>query len=277
MPDHSVPSISAIILTLNEEATIAAAIRSLSWCHEVFVVDSNSTDSTREIATQLGAEVAVHSQAGTFLISNQRNWAMANLPIKSKWVLFLDADEESTPSFQSAVIQALEQSTNYTSFYTAPAFMYYGKWLKRISGYPNWHPRIVLAGSTNCFTGGVWEDFDQPHQAGRIAEPYIHRTNAKGLADWVEKHVRYAAWEGEGIRKQGLGTAVSTRRSLLRRIRYSLGPARKYAAILYLAIIRGGVLDGPQGRSYLRRMFIYELLIDESLKEIATKESKGDL
>jgi glycosyltransferase involved in cell wall biosynthesis len=277
MPNPEPPSISAVVLTLNEAETVAAAIKSLSWCDEVFVVDSDSQDKTREISSSLGATVAVHKQDGVFLISEQRNWAIANLPIKSDWVLFLDADEESTPSFQAAVNQALKEPESYTAFYAAPAFIYYGKWLKRISGYPNWHPRIVLVESTTRFTGGVWEDFSHPAQAGQISKPYIHRTNAKGLSDWVEKHVRYAAWEGQGIRKQRSGEAASLRRAALRRIRYSLGPFRKYIAILYLAIIRGGVLDGRQGLSYLRRMFIYELLIDESLKEQMAKELKGDL
>lgn len=277
MAKNKHPSISAVILTLNEQETVAAAIRSLSWCDEVFVVDSQSQDKTREVAEDLGAVVVVHKPRGAFLISEQRNWAIANLPIASEWVLFLDADEESTLSFQSAVTRATLEPDNASAFYAAPAFFYYGKWLKRISGYPNWHPRIVRVGSEARFAGGVWEDFSNPELAGHIDEPYIHRTNAKGLSDWVEKHVRYADWEAQRIFRLGSGEVPAQRRAMLRQIRYSLGPFRKYLAILYLAIVRGGLLDGRQGVSYLRRMFIYELLIDESLKEHKTKALKGAL
>lgn len=277
MANLTPPTVSGIVLTLNEAETIANAIKSLSWCNEVFVVDSGSQDNTRQIAEELGAKVVVHKQDGTFLITEQRNWAIENLKILSDWVVFLDADEESTPAFRTAVMQALETPSDYTGFYTAPAFYYYGKWLKRISGFPNWHPRVVSVRSTTRFVGGVWEDFNEPEKAGHIAVPYLHRTNAKGLTDWVEKHIRYAAWEGERIRKQGSGKDRTSRRLLLRRIRYSLGPFRKYFAIIYLAIVRGGFLDGRQGVSYLRRMFIYELLIDESLKEQSVKDMKGEL
>jgi glycosyltransferase involved in cell wall biosynthesis len=277
MPHPNKPRIGAVILTLNEAETIATAVKSLSWCNEVFVLDSGSQDNTCEIAESLGARVAVHRQDGPFLITEQRNWAIGNLPVQSDWILFLDADEESTPAFQSAVEKALGTCQDQTAFYTAPAFYYYGHWLKRISGYPNWHPRIVLVESTTRFTGGVWEDFNRPEQAGRVEEPYIHRTNAKGLADWVEKHMRYAAWESEGILRQRSGENLTARRKLLRRVRYSLGPMRKYVAIMYLAVIRGGLLDGRPGLSYLRRMFIYELLIDESLKEQSAKQRKGEL
>ncbi|MGH9880638.1 MAG: glycosyltransferase, partial [Pyrinomonadaceae bacterium] len=49
--------ISAAIITLNEEANIQAACESVSWADEIVVVDSQSTDRTREIAGQCGARV----------------------------------------------------------------------------------------------------------------------------------------------------------------------------------------------------------------------------
>ena len=49
--------ISATIVTLNEERNIARAIESLRCADEVLVVDSGSTDRTREIAARLGARV----------------------------------------------------------------------------------------------------------------------------------------------------------------------------------------------------------------------------
>lgn len=272
------PTISAIILTLNEANTIGESIESLSWCDQIFVVDSASTDATREIAENLGAHVVVHKQSGRFLISDQRNWAIENLPISSEWVLFLDADEESTSEFRSSVLATLSDAKDATAFFAAPALMYYGTWLRRISGYPNWHPRIVKGNSATRFAGGVWETFEQSGSVGRISTPYIHRTNVKGLKDWLEKHIRYADWEAKQIvEKRSELKALPMRRNFLRKVRYSLGPIRKYVAIFYLGILRGGLLDGKQGRSYLKRMFIYELLIDEFIKEQAARREGGEL
>lgn len=254
--------LSAVILTLNEEKTVGKAIKSLAWCEEVFIVDSGSSDKTTAIAESLGAKVYVNIPKGDFLITEQRNWALRSLPFLGKWVLFLDADEESTEAFRIEVSKAIT-SDRCDAFYAAPAFMYYGRWLKRISGYPNWHPRIVKIGSCITFTGGVWEDFSTKELAGKINAPYIHETNAKGLEDWLEKHVRYAKWESSKILETDLQERTTGRRKILRNIRYRLGGLRKYISIIYLAIGRRGLLDGREGRSYLRRMFIYELLIDE--------------
>jgi glycosyltransferase involved in cell wall biosynthesis len=270
--------VSAVILTLNEQVTIPSAIASLQWCDEIFVVDSGSQDKTRNIAEQLGATVVQHIQKGPFLISEQRNWAIANLPVRNEWLLFMDADEESTADFQTAVTTALNTFPDRPAFYAAPAFMYYNSWLKNLSGFPNWHPRIVRRSSNVRFTGGVWEDFDSPELAGKISVPYVHRTNAKGLEDWVGKHVRYAHWEASRINGgRDARDASKERRAVGRRIRYALGPLRKYASILYLALVRGGLFDGRESMSYLRRMFIYELLIDEFMVEEKKKQSGGQL
>jgi len=81
--------VSVLILTRNEEANIAACLRSLGWAEEISVVDSLSTDRTIEIAKSLGARVYPHSFEG---YAKQRNWALANLPLSYGWVLMLDAD-----------------------------------------------------------------------------------------------------------------------------------------------------------------------------------------
>ena len=53
---------SVTIITLNEEANLADAIRSVTtWADDVLVVDSGSTDRTVEIARQLGARVLVNA------------------------------------------------------------------------------------------------------------------------------------------------------------------------------------------------------------------------
>jgi len=49
--------VSAVILTYNEEDHISSALDSVSWCDEIFLVDSQSTDATREIAREFGAKI----------------------------------------------------------------------------------------------------------------------------------------------------------------------------------------------------------------------------
>lgn len=261
--------IAVVILTLNECATIDKAILSVQWSGDVFVVDSGSTDGTVETAARLGAHVLENRQDGPFLITEQRNWAVKNIPTESPWILFLDADELATEEFVESLVDEINSSSTLDGLYAAPAFIYHDVWLRRCSGFPNWHPRVVRRGSGLWFVGGVWEEFTQGHELSRVPKPYIHHPNAKGLSDWLEKHDRYARWDAQRtLDVRDGGRSEDHRRKILRRIRYSLGPLRKYFAIVYLAILRGGILEGPEGRSYLKRMFVYELLIDEHHREI---------
>ena len=83
--------ISTIILAYNEEIHIERCIRNAQkYAKEIFVVDSFSTDQTREIAEKLGAKVYQHEFRN---YAAQFQWALDNLPIQTEWVWRQDADE----------------------------------------------------------------------------------------------------------------------------------------------------------------------------------------
>ena len=56
--------ITATIITFNEAENIRAACESVAWADEILVVDSESTDSTRDIATEIGARVITNAWPG---------------------------------------------------------------------------------------------------------------------------------------------------------------------------------------------------------------------
>ncbi len=88
-------NLAVVILTLNEEKNLPACLESVKGLDcEVLVVDSGSTDRTKEIAASAGAKVVEHPFEN---YAAQRNWAQQNLPIKNEWLLHLDADERLTP------------------------------------------------------------------------------------------------------------------------------------------------------------------------------------
>ena len=90
-PDASVADLGVIILTYNEEANLAHCLASVqNLTREIFVVDSGSSDRTKEIAEGFGASVVVHEFKNQ---AEQFNWALDNLPLSTDWILKLDADE----------------------------------------------------------------------------------------------------------------------------------------------------------------------------------------
>ena len=84
--------ITATIITLNEAENIRAACESVAWADEVLVVDSESTDATRDIAAQCGARVVVNPRPG---FSAQKQFAVE--AASHDWIFSLDADERVSP------------------------------------------------------------------------------------------------------------------------------------------------------------------------------------
>jgi glycosyltransferase involved in cell wall biosynthesis len=252
---------AVVILTLNEEANIDAAIASVrEWGTRIVVVDSGSTDETVARAQRAGAVVLTHVPENGFVIAEQRTWVLQEIAAMDvEWVLFLDADERATPSFLQHVASAIASGT-CDGYYAAPMFMYQGTWLKRYKGYPNWHPRV--ARTSIEIVGGVWEEFPAGANIGKIGEPYLHFVNSKGLSDWVGRHARYAAWEAQVPTNN-----KDERRRRLRTIGRALGPLRPFAAVFHHLVLRRGLLDGGSVWSYARRQFIYELMIVEARRE----------
>src|ERR1700683_1999594 len=93
-PLASLP-VSAIVAVRNEERNLAGCLESLREIGDVYVVDSQSTDATVEIARSFGAKVVqFHYQGGW---PKKRQWAMESLPLAHDWILLLDADKSLTP------------------------------------------------------------------------------------------------------------------------------------------------------------------------------------
>lgn len=131
------PSISATIITHNEAANIARAIRSLDFADEILVVDSGSTDDTVQIAAELGARTVSHPWEG---YAAQKDFAVREA--QHDWILSLDADEELSEEARAA-IREWQQSTPAVGAYRfARRAQYLGRWILHSGWYPDWKIRL---------------------------------------------------------------------------------------------------------------------------------------
>jgi glycosyltransferase involved in cell wall biosynthesis len=262
-------AIAAIVLTKNEQANISRCLASIPWPRKV-VVDSGSTDATVELAKQCGAMVLVHIQEGPFNIAEQRNWAIAASKLNAEWILFLDADEELTSRTIKAIEDASTHGTEYDAFELTPKYLFWGRWLKRTQGYPNWHDRLVK-NIEAPFEGGVWEHFRSDLRVGKLAEPYNHYGFSKGLSDWLNRHDRYSTWDGARVyaflqsgQSGDLGTARKLR---LRGLAARLWPIRPIARFVYMYIYKLGFLEGMPGFVYSVLCMFYEFMTVVKINE----------
>ena len=126
------PGVTAILITLNESANIAAALESVRWADEIVVVDAESTDDTVSIARRHTDRVIVRSWPGYIA---QKNFAAAQA--SHDWIFSLDADERVTPEL-AAEIKALMADEPSCAGYRGPRVSHYlGRWIRSTDWYPD--------------------------------------------------------------------------------------------------------------------------------------------
>jgi (heptosyl)LPS beta-1,4-glucosyltransferase len=107
-------AVSVVILTKNEEAFIERCIQSALWADEILVVDSGSTDRTKDLAIGLGATVQDQPWRGGYNIQRHRAICLA----KNDWVFVLDCDEIISPQLQASIQQVIAGPLNPENGYS---------------------------------------------------------------------------------------------------------------------------------------------------------------
>ena len=125
-PARKLP-LTVLVPVRNEEKNIRACLESIASADQVFVVDSQSTDATVEIAESMGAEVVQFRYDGGW--PKKKNWAIRSLPIRNEWILILDADERVGEDLRQEITQAIERR-DVNGFYVCWKFIFLGRWMR---------------------------------------------------------------------------------------------------------------------------------------------------
>ena len=123
--------VSVAMIAFNEADKIADAIKSASWADEIVVIDSESTDTTREIAADLGAKVIVQPWLG---FSEQKQFAVDSA--ENDWIFSLDADERVSDHLREEIL-ALRSETDHVDGYRIPRLSFY---MDRPIRHGGWYP-----------------------------------------------------------------------------------------------------------------------------------------
>lgn len=292
MKDSSnLADLTVIILTYNEEIHIERCIYSvLPLTKSIIVVDSFSTDKTVEIAQALGAETIKHEFINQ---AEQMNWSLNNLPINSKWVMRLDADEYLEPKLQEELQDLLKTlPEEIEGVYLKRKVIYAGKWIRFGGFYPHILLRLWRNGKACCESRWMDEHMVLAPGAKTITARHdFVDDNLKGITFWTNKHNQYASREAYELLNQKycfspcdnqLLVNDDPQAKLKRQIKlgiYAKLPkgGRAFLYFLYRYIIRLGFLDGARGFEWhFLQAFWYRMLVDLKIAELE-KESGGDV
>jgi glycosyltransferase involved in cell wall biosynthesis len=194
-------AISVVILAKNEEALIARCIAGVRWADEVVVVDSGSTDRTREIALAAGA--VVHQQAWLGFAA-QRNRAIELA--SHDWIFEVDADELVTPELARAILDVLASSPRPEDGYAVDRRdELFGKLLPDVRREEMRRTFVRLYNRT-CSRYDpavtVHERVVYPGQAIMLPGLLLHWRNV-GFIEQLHKDADYAALEAEMLARAG--------------------------------------------------------------------------
>jgi glycosyltransferase involved in cell wall biosynthesis len=90
--------LTGIVIAKDEEKKIGDCLKSLSFCDEILVIDSGSTDGTVKMAEKHNAKIFHHDTAD---FAELRNFGLEKAT--GEWVLYIDADERVTPSLKENI------------------------------------------------------------------------------------------------------------------------------------------------------------------------------
>jgi len=273
-------SISAIILTYNEEQHIARCIKSLDGiADEIFVVDSLSTDKTIEIAKELGARVFQNPFINQAI---QFNWALQNCSIQSEWIIRIDADEFVDNRNQLDLKQYLSKlPEDVTGLHISRKIVFQGRELLHGAWYPKWNLRIFRTGKGVC--ENRWMDEHIVLSEGRSEHLQLDFVdeNLNDLNWWIAKHNNYATREAiDYFLKQGeqtesdvkphlFGNEAERKRWLKKRYHSFPLFIRPFFNFAYRYFLLLGFLDGKAGFIWhVLQGFWYRFLVDAKIFEL---------
>jgi glycosyltransferase involved in cell wall biosynthesis len=164
------PRLSACIITFNEEDRIADCIRSLDWCDEIVVVDSHSTDHTREIAAELGARVIERDWPGHVAQKEFATRAAAH-----DWILSLDADERVSEELQGELLALRDTGFRGACGWEMPRRSWYlGAWIRHGTWSPDRCLRLFDRRRGRWGGDNPHDRFELQEKPGRLRSVILH-------------------------------------------------------------------------------------------------------
>ena len=223
-------TISVVIITLNEEANLARTLPSVAWADEIIVLDSGSSDGTREMAESFHAKSFVEPWKG---FAAQKNSALAKAT--GDWILSLDADEEVEPALADEIRAVLVASPSVDGFRIPRKNFFLGRWIKHGGFYPDPKLRLFRRGAGTFEDRLVHEDIRLDGTTASLRHNLLHHAYPT-LDSYIEHMNRYSSLGAKmAIEKRPYGF------SLIDIV------VRPKLTFLYNYIFRLGFLDGREG------------------------------
>lgn len=238
--------LSACIITYNEADRIEACLRSVSFCDEIIVVDSHSSDRTREIALALGARVIERDWPG---YRSQKQFAVDSAG--SDWVLCLDADERVTSGLRAEIEALRQEGFPECAGWSVPRITdYFGRFLHHGNAYPDRLIRLFDRRRGGWRGEEIHENTRVTGRVGRL-RGHLEHFSYRSLTDHQLRMARYAELMARALHARGKRCGLG---------KVLVNPGWRFVRGY---VLRLGFLDGWRGlvfalieANYVRRKYL---------------------
>jgi glycosyltransferase involved in cell wall biosynthesis len=256
--------VSVIVPVRNEAGNLPRCLESLREVGEIYVIDSQSSDGTVEIAHSFGAKVVQFHYAGGW--PKKRQWAMDTLSLAYDWVFLIDADEALTPELAEEIRYAIPDP-RFDGYYIALQMFFLGRILRhggagfyKLSLFRRGKGRFecrLKDQDVSMADMEVHEHVVVQGKTARLKNPLLHH-NVESISRYIQKHDQYANWDA-GVWLEGEANSAdlppslfgsqAQRRRWLRKRFFTL-PGSSLLLFVYRYLFRLGFLDGVPGLIY---------------------------
>lgn len=277
--------LSVIILTYNEELHIRRCLDNITdIARQIFIIDCFSTDKTVEIAKLYPNVDVLQNKWINHAI--QFNWALNNAPIKTKWVLRLDADEYLTEELKQELQNRLPSlSDNYTGVILPLRRVFLGRIIHR--GMPQVKLlRLFQYGKANSEVRQMDEHIQLICGETIEFKNEFADDNLNDISWWTRKHVGYAIREavdlldiefdltGSAKNDADLHISPQALAKRMKKHKYARQPLfwRAFAYFCYRYFFKLGFTEGKEGFLWhFLQGWWYRTLVDAKVFEIKMK------
>ena len=220
--------LSVVVITLNEETNLARCLESASWADEIIVVDTFSTDKTKEIAKKYAQKLYDLQWPG---FGPAKQFALEKATCE--WVLSLDADEVVSEPLHREINQILASQTEIDGYYICRHSNFLGKWIK-YGWYPDYVLRLFRKDKGRFDNSLVHEELILKGTSARLKGALLHYTDPD-LERYLTKMNRYTSLSAQALFHKGQRGRISD---------ICLRPVALFLKIYFLKL---GFLEGVHG------------------------------
>lgn len=228
------PRIAAVLISYNAQAHLRECLQSVAWMDEIVVLDGGSTDATRAICAEFGANFHENRDWPGFGPQKNRALALAT----ADWIFSIDTDEVCTPELRVALERAVRDG-GAAAFEMPRRSSFCGHFMRHGGWWPDHVTRLFRRGAAHFSDSRVHERLIVDGSTGRLTTPLIHYTYDT-MEQALAKAERYATLGAQQAFEAGKRSSP-----LQAALRGAWAFVRTY-------VIRLGFLDGAPGFALAR-------------------------